>query len=73
VAARVAQALANALGRDGADELVREALVSGRLAQAAREHLPAEEVARLLDPAGYLGATSVFIDRALSAHGVGRP
>jgi 3-carboxy-cis,cis-muconate cycloisomerase len=73
VAERVARALADELGRDGADELVREALASGRLAQAAREHLAAEEVARLLDPAGYLGATPVFIDRALSAHGEGRP
>jgi 3-carboxy-cis,cis-muconate cycloisomerase len=68
MAERVAGALAPALGRDAADTLVREALANGRLVQAAREHLAAEEVERLLDPAGYLGAAHVFIDRALSGH-----
>jgi 3-carboxy-cis,cis-muconate cycloisomerase len=68
VAERVAGALAGALGRNGADELVRDALAAGRLEQAAGEHLAADEVAELLDPAGYLGAAAVFIDRALSAH-----
>ena len=68
MAERVARALADALGRDAADELVREALADGRLAQAAGEHLPAEEVERLLDPAGYLGAAPVFVDRALREH-----
>jgi 3-carboxy-cis,cis-muconate cycloisomerase len=68
LAERVARALAGELGRDGADQLVREALAAGRLEQAAGEHLGAEEAERLLDPAAYLGATAVFIDRALSAH-----
>jgi 3-carboxy-cis,cis-muconate cycloisomerase len=68
VAERVARALAAELGRDAADELVREALTEGRLERAAREHLAAEEVAQLLDPAGYLGAAAVFVERALSGH-----
>jgi 3-carboxy-cis,cis-muconate cycloisomerase len=68
LAERVARALAGELGREGADELVREALAAGRLEQAAVEHLGGEEAERLLDPASYLGATAVFIDRALSAH-----
>jgi 3-carboxy-cis,cis-muconate cycloisomerase len=68
MAERVAGALAPSLGREAADELVRDALADGRLAQAAGEHLAAEEVARLLDPAGYLGAAPTFIDRALKAH-----
>jgi 3-carboxy-cis,cis-muconate cycloisomerase len=42
-----------------ADALAREQAVSARLDQAA--------IARLTDPAGYLGATSAFIDRALAA------
>jgi 3-carboxy-cis,cis-muconate cycloisomerase len=72
VAERVARALADALGRDGADELVREALAAGRLEQAAREHLAPDEVARLMDPGGYLGAAAAFVDRALSAHEEGK-
>jgi 3-carboxy-cis,cis-muconate cycloisomerase len=68
LAERVARALAPALGRDGADELVRAALAEGRsLQDAAGEHLPAGEVDRLLDPATYLGATDALIDRALAA------
>jgi 3-carboxy-cis,cis-muconate cycloisomerase len=68
MAERVAGVLASSLGRDAADELVRDALADGRLAQAAGEHLGTEEVRRLLDPAGYLGAAPTFIDRALKAH-----
>ena len=70
MAERVARALASALGREPADELVRSAVASGRpLADVAGEHLPPDEVALLLDPATYLGATGAFIDRALHAHG----
>jgi 3-carboxy-cis,cis-muconate cycloisomerase len=72
LAERVTRALASELGRDDADELVREALAAGRLKQAAGEHLGAEEADRLLDPAGYLGAAPTFIDRALKAHREGR-
>jgi adenylosuccinate lyase len=31
-------------------------------------HLDRDELARLLDPAGYLGATDELISRALRAH-----
>ncbi|HEX7300659.1 MAG TPA: 3-carboxy-cis,cis-muconate cycloisomerase [Solirubrobacteraceae bacterium] len=68
LAERVARALADALRREDADELVREALAAGRLEEAAGEHLGADEAGRLLDPASYLGAAAVFVDRALSAH-----
>jgi 3-carboxy-cis,cis-muconate cycloisomerase len=64
--ALLAERLAGVLGRDVADELVRD----GRpLALAAREHLDSEDVDRLLDPATYLGANDALIDRALAAHG----
>jgi 3-carboxy-cis,cis-muconate cycloisomerase len=70
LAERVARALAEPLGRDAADAVVRAALAEGRpLALAAREHLDSEDVDRLLDPATYLGATDALIDRALAAHG----
>jgi 3-carboxy-cis,cis-muconate cycloisomerase len=69
LAERVARALARVLGRDAADEAVRTALAERRpLALAAREHLPSEDVDRLLDPATYLGANDALIDRALEAH-----
>jgi 3-carboxy-cis,cis-muconate cycloisomerase len=68
LAERVARALAPALGRERADELVRGA---PSLADAAREHLREDDVQRLLDPATYLGATDALIDRALKAHGGG--
>jgi 3-carboxy-cis,cis-muconate cycloisomerase len=73
VAERVGRALAAELGRDAADALVRDALEKGRLAQAAAEHLPADEVDRLMDPAGYLGATQLLVDRALAAHAAKEP
>src|SRR5262249_37646541 len=72
----VTTALADDLGRHAAHEIVeaaaREAFASGRpLAEvlagsdevAAR--LDADAVGRLLDPAGYLGATDELIGRAL--------
>jgi 3-carboxy-cis,cis-muconate cycloisomerase len=79
LAERVAGALADALGRSAAQELVqrrsREAAGSGRplrevlLADpTVREHLDEAAVERLLDPAGYLGAAAPLVDRALAAH-----
>ncbi len=35
---------------------------------AVSDHLSAERLATLLDPAGYLGATDIWIDRAVTAH-----
>jgi 3-carboxy-cis,cis-muconate cycloisomerase len=79
LAERVAGALADALGRAGAQELVqrlsREAADSGRPLRAVllanpavREHLDEAAVDRLLDPAGYLGSAGRLVDRALAAH-----
>jgi 3-carboxy-cis,cis-muconate cycloisomerase len=79
LAERVAGALADALGRAGAQELVRrrsrEAADSGRPLRAVlladpalREHLDEAAVDRLLDPAGYLGSAGPLVDRALAAH-----
>src|SRR5262249_13168095 len=76
---RVAGALAPALGRLPAHDLVTaaaaEAVGSGRPfadVLAARADVSArlspDEIGRLLDPAGYLRSTGVFIDRALAAH-----
>ena len=83
LAERVTGALAPALGRLPAHDLVTaaaaEAVGSGRpfadvLAARAdvRAHLSPDEIARLLDPVGYLGSTGVFIDRALAAHAARR-
>jgi 3-carboxy-cis,cis-muconate cycloisomerase len=79
LAERVAGALAGPLGRLAAHELVRqagaEAVASGRsFAEVlagqpqVRGQLEPAEIARLLDPAGYLGSASEFVDRALRAH-----
>ena len=79
LAERVTTALAGDLGRHAAHEVVqaaaREAFASDRpLAGvlAATEEVSARldpaEIARLLDPAGYLGATDELIRRALRAH-----
>jgi 3-carboxy-cis,cis-muconate cycloisomerase len=76
---RVATALAPALGRLAAHDLVEaasaEALATGRrLAEVlddrpeVRAHLDPEAVALLLDPAGYLGSADAFVERALRAH-----
>ncbi len=68
--ALLAERVAAAIGRPQGDGLVREALAAGRpLAEVAREHLPDDQAARVLDPATYLGATDALIDRALAAHG----
>ena len=64
--ALLAERVAAALGAKGHD-LVREAVERGDLASdpAITAQLPAAEVARLLDPAGYLGSAGALIDRAL--------
>ncbi|MGA5302837.1 3-carboxy-cis,cis-muconate cycloisomerase [Nucisporomicrobium flavum] len=64
--ALLAERLAAALGPKGHD-LVREAVARGDLASdpAITAQLPAAEVERLLDPAGYLGSADALIDRAL--------
>jgi 3-carboxy-cis,cis-muconate cycloisomerase len=71
---RVTAALARTVGQLTAHDRVTaasaEAMASGRplgevLAEAG---VPADEVAALLDPAGYLGTADAFVDRALAAH-----
>ena len=79
MAEHVAAALAGALGRVGAQDLVarlsRQADGGGRplrdvlLADpTVREHLDGAAVDRLLDPGAYLGSATAFVDRALAAH-----
>jgi 3-carboxy-cis,cis-muconate cycloisomerase len=79
LAERVTTALAPALGRQAAHELVQagaqEAFAADRPLgdvlvedDRVRKHLDEQEVSRLLDPAEYLGATGELIDRALRAH-----
>jgi 3-carboxy-cis,cis-muconate cycloisomerase len=79
LAERLATALAPALGRLAAHDLVAEAAAkaeaSGRaLAEvlredaAVRDRLTAADLDRLLDPADYLGSADAFVDRALAAH-----
>jgi 3-carboxy-cis,cis-muconate cycloisomerase len=76
LAERVVVALTPALGRQAADDLVTDAAeeTSGgkRSFEEAlldrpevAENLGEAKVARLLDPAGYLGSAGAFIDRAL--------
>jgi 3-carboxy-cis,cis-muconate cycloisomerase len=79
LAERVTTALAPALGRHSAHELVQEAAQEAfRSARplgdvlADRDevtaHVDRDALARLLDPADYLGATDELISRALRAH-----
>jgi 3-carboxy-cis,cis-muconate cycloisomerase len=79
LAEAVTTALAHGMGRDEAHRLVtdasRRALDSGRalhdeLAEDAEigERLSPEEIARALDPAGYLGSADAFVERALARH-----
>jgi 3-carboxy-cis,cis-muconate cycloisomerase len=79
LAERVTGALAPALGRLRAHDLVgaaaAEAVASGRTfadvlagEPEIRARLTPEQIAQLLDPSGYLGSAGVFIDRALAAH-----
>jgi 3-carboxy-cis,cis-muconate cycloisomerase len=71
---RVTTALARTLGRLTAHDRITaasaEATSSGRpLGEVLVEAgVPADEVAALLDPAGYLGSADAFVDRALAAH-----
>jgi 3-carboxy-cis,cis-muconate cycloisomerase/3-oxoadipate enol-lactonase len=75
----LATALAGALGRVPAHDLVRrlslQASDSGRPLRAVlladpavRAHLGAADIDRLLDPGSYLGSAAAFVDRALAAH-----
>jgi 3-carboxy-cis,cis-muconate cycloisomerase len=79
MAERVTAALTPPLGRLAAQDLVRsacaEAIATGRSLgdvlrgrAAVREHVDDAEIAAMLDPAGYLGSTQTFIDRALAVH-----
>jgi 3-carboxy-cis,cis-muconate cycloisomerase len=79
LAERVTTALAPALGRHAAHELVRDAAQEAFASESSigdvlatrhevTEHVDRDELARLLDPAGYLGATGELISRALRAH-----
>lgn len=83
LAERVTTALAPALGRLAAHDLVERAAAAaaserrpfarilGELPEV-RAHLEPGDVDRLLDPAGYLGSAGAFVDRALRAHGARR-
>src|SRR3954447_15132977 len=79
LAERVTTALAPALGRHPAHELVQEAAQEAFASERplgdvlaedgeVTAHVDRDEIARLLDPACYLGATDALIDRALRAH-----
>lgn len=78
LAERVSLALADRMGRDPARQAVADALAAAEgtdagslLAAFERAHpgvLDPAEAAELADPAGYLGAASVWIDRALAAY-----
>ncbi|WP_051167803.1 lyase family protein [Actinoplanes sp. N902-109] len=66
LAERVAGALRPVLGA-GAHDVVRAAVLRGDLTTdpAITAHLGPDELARLLDPAGYLGSARALVDRAL--------
>jgi 3-carboxy-cis,cis-muconate cycloisomerase len=79
LAERVATALAPALGRLLAQEVVAAACTEaaatrrqlGEVLKTRREvlaHVTAADVDELLDPTGYLGSAAAFVDRALEAH-----
>lgn len=79
MAEAVQMALAPALGRLAAHERIeaacRTAVAEGRalldvLAEDAEiaRHAPRDRLAALLDPAGYLGAAGVFVDRVLQRY-----
>lgn len=77
LAERLSVELGPVIGAAGVRDIVRAAGATGDLAEHLRalrhQGLPGGrlddvEVRRLLDPAGYLGATQQFIDRALAAH-----
>jgi 3-carboxy-cis,cis-muconate cycloisomerase len=79
LAERVTTALAPAMGRVKAHDLmmavVNAARASGRsfaeelgAEPEVRPHLSTQQIAALLDPAGYLGSAELFVERALQAH-----
>jgi 3-carboxy-cis,cis-muconate cycloisomerase len=79
LAERVSTELAPELGRMEAHEAVERAAAQAAATQGGfaaalsgqpeiRDRIPEERLAELLDPAGYLGSTDGFIDRALAAH-----
>jgi 3-carboxy-cis,cis-muconate cycloisomerase len=79
LAERVTTALAPALGRHAAHELVQDAARAAFASDRAlgevlgerenvTEHLDRDALARLLEPTGYLGAGDELISRALRAH-----
>lgn len=74
MAERVASELTQQLDQAAAQQLVREASIAaaadgGGLQRAlSARGVSSEDVARWLDPAGYLGSASTFIARALAAH-----
>lgn len=60
---RAAFLLSERIGRDEAHEL----LAGGRsLREVLAEHLTPEEIDAALDPAGYVGSATVFVERALA-------
>jgi 3-carboxy-cis,cis-muconate cycloisomerase len=71
---RLVMALTPLVGRAGAVAAVDEAAVAPDFVAALAADprvagaLTADELAELLDPAGYLGATGAWVDRALAAH-----
>ena len=80
MAESLAMALAPHVGRPEAQRIVQatcdRAMKSGvELRQAALEDaqvhafLSSEEIDKALEPAGYLGSTDVFIDRAIASYG----
>jgi 3-carboxy-cis,cis-muconate cycloisomerase len=73
LAERVTTALAPTVGRQAAHDAVAGCVrAGGDLASALAAHpalgLSRARAAALLDPAGYLGAAEVFVDRALTAY-----
>ncbi|WHT15988.1 lyase family protein [Crossiella sp. CA-258035] len=77
LAERVTSALVDEVGRLAAHDAVarcaRQAAAEGGFAAVLAadpvvgEHLSAERIAELLDPAGYVGSAGLFVDRALAA------
>lgn len=69
---RIVLTLTPRLGRDAAGAVVSGAAAAADFAAALaadpRSGLTPEELAGLLDPGGYLGATDLWVDRALAAH-----
>jgi 3-carboxy-cis,cis-muconate cycloisomerase len=69
LAERVSAALAPALGRERAQEVVREAAADpAHFEDALAEHFDRGELRALLEPSTYLGAGPRFVERALAVH-----